>query len=205
MELSPNEIDWWCNHTTQQITEKYGIGTATVARTKKKYSIKTIRMPGSGSRTKTTGSYAKCKNSSCDETVWVIPSQPEKYCSRDCTYTCAEYRDKLSSIDKSYMQTETYSISKQKEDVSEYRRYANKVHKLSDKVYNENIDTINPDRHPRTLAGVEGGWQLDHIIEVRFGFDNGIPFVILCDPSNLRMLPWKENIARNKKDPTLIV
>ena len=142
MELSPNEIDWWCNHTKQQIIEKYGIGTATVARTKKKYSIKNIRMSGSGGTT--SGSYAKCKNSSCDEDVWVIPSQPEKYCSRDCTYTCVEYRHKLASMDKSYMQTEAYSITKQKEGVTEYRRYANKVHRLSDKVYNENIDNEKP-------------------------------------------------------------
>ena len=204
MKLSPKDIDWWRNHTNQEILEKYGISIANVSRTKKKYSIKNIRKSGSGSN-QTTGSYAKCKNSSCKEDVWVTPSRPEKYCSRDCTYTCVEYRDKLSSVDKSYMQTEAYSVAVQKEGVAEYRRYANKVHRLSDKVYNENIDTINPDRHPRTLSGVEGGWQLDHIIEVRFGFDNHIPYVVLCDISNLRMLPWKENLARNKKDQTLIV
>lgn len=198
MKLSPKDIDWWCNHTNQEIVEKYGITVASVVRTKKKYSIKNIRKSGSGGQI--TGSYAKCKNSNCEEEVWVTPSRPEKYCSRDCTFTCDEYRHKLSSMDKSYMQTERYSLSKQKDNVDEYRRYANKVHKLSDKVYRENLDTINPDGHPRTLAGVEGGWQLDHIIEVRFGFDNDIPPMVLCDPSNLRMLPWKDNLRRNRKD-----
>ena len=43
MKLSPKDIDWWCNHTNQEIVEKYGITVASVVRTKKKYSIKNIR------------------------------------------------------------------------------------------------------------------------------------------------------------------
>lgn len=197
MRLSTKDIDWWCNHTNQEISEMYDIGPSTVSLYKNKYSIKNKRKTGSGA--KANGSYTKCKNSSCDEQVWVTKSRPEKYCSRDCTWSCAEYLHKMRSRDTSYMQTEAYSISTRKEGVSEYRRYANKVHKLSDKVYNDNIDSINPDRRPRTLAGVEGGWQLDHIIEVRFGFDNGIPPEVLCDPSNLRMMTWQDNLARNRK------
>ena len=69
---------------------------------------------------------------------------------------------------------------------------------MSDKVYEENKHIINPDDRPRTLAGVEDGWQLDHIIEVRWGFDNNIPVEVLCEVENLRMLPWKKNLERNR-------
>jgi len=56
-----------------------------------------------------------------------------------------------------------------------------------------------PDSHPRTLAGVEGGYHLDHIIEVRIGFDWGIPPEELSKIENLRILPWRENLARNRR------
>jgi 5-methylcytosine-specific restriction endonuclease McrA len=67
-------------------------------------------------------------------------------------------------------------------------------------VYNENIDIINPERHPRTLCGVEGGWQLDHIIPIKECFDRGIPPREAASLTNLRMLPWKENLMRQYKN-----
>lgn len=69
--------------------------------------------------------------------------------------------------------------------------------RLSRKVYNENIDIINPERHPRTICGVEGGWQLDHIIPIKERFEKGISPEEASVLSNLRMLPWKENLMRN--------
>jgi len=57
----------------------------------------------------------------------------------------------------------------------------------------ENIDK------PRTLCGVEGGWQLDHIIPIKYGFDNNIPPELIADISNLQMLPWKDNRTKSDK------
>lgn len=79
----------------------------------------------------------------------------------------------------------------------EYKTYARKVHRLSGKVYNEHIDTINPNRYPRTLNGVEGGWQLDHIIPIKECYKQGKTPEEASDVSNLRMLPWKQNLMRN--------
>ena len=79
----------------------------------------------------------------------------------------------------------------------EYKTYARKVHRLSGKVYNENIDTINPERHIRTLNGVDGGWQLDHIIPIKECFMSGVPAEEAASLDNLRMLPWKDNLMRN--------
>jgi hypothetical protein len=79
---------------------------------------------------------------------------------------------------------------------SDYTRYANKVHRLSNKTYEENKDIINPEGHKRTLCGIDDGWQLDHIMTVRECFDKGITAEEASSISNLRMLPWKTNLMR---------
>jgi hypothetical protein len=80
---------------------------------------------------------------------------------------------------------------------AEYKTYARKVHRLSGKTYTENIDIINPNRYTRTLCGVEGGWQLDHIISIKECFIQGISPEKAAELDNLRMLPWKDNLMRN--------
>lgn len=79
----------------------------------------------------------------------------------------------------------------------DYKTYARKVHRFSGKTYAENIDIINPNRYPRTLCGVDGGWQLDHIISIKECYRKGITPQEAANVSNLRMLPWKTNLMRN--------
>ena len=63
----------------------------------------------------------------------------------------------------------------------------------------ENKKDLNPKNHPLTLCGVIGGYQIDHIITVKFGFESGISPEKLSQKNNLRILPWKENLKRNRK------
>lgn len=81
----------------------------------------------------------------------------------------------------------------------EYRRYLEKVRNLSEANYAEHIDIINPNRHPRTLAGVPGGYQLDHKISAKLGFKNGTKPEEIASVENLQMLPWRENIMKGWK------
>lgn len=141
----------------------------------------------------------KCKTCSNEIKVTPCNAHTRFYCSRKCMYECPEYLKKLKQTDKSYMQTDEYKDTLRKEDIKPYKKYAGAVHRLSQKVYEEHIDKINPNRYPRTICGVKDGYQLDHIIPVRFGFDNGISIEDMCDVSNLRMIPWKENLKRNRK------
>lgn len=76
---------------------------------------------------------------------------------------------------------------------SEFQQYRYEVQKLTEMNYRNNVDTINPDRHKRTRAGVEGGWQLDHIYSVHKGFLNNIKPSEIAKVENLQMLPWEEN------------
>lgn len=85
-----------------------------------------------------------------------------------------------------------------KPSTPEYRKYANKVHRLTRHTYNEHRAIINPNDYPRTLAGVPGGWQLDHKVSARYGFDNGWPAEQVAAAENLQMLPWRTNIKKGK-------
>jgi hypothetical protein len=134
-------------------------------------------------------------------TEWVAyikRDRERKYCSVNCykqTKKGKPFYD-ASKIDKSYMKTEEYSKTKRKPDTPAYKKYRNRVNILTEKTYKKYCDIINPEQHPRTLAGVEGGFQLDHIISVRFCFDNGITPEQCSAVENLQILPWKTNLLK---------
>jgi len=81
----------------------------------------------------------------------------------------------------------------------EFKRYKNKVHQLSHKIYQQNKTLINPENHPRTLAGVKEGWQLDHIKSIKQCFEEGVPPEQASSVGNLQMLPWENNIAKSTR------
>lgn len=82
---------------------------------------------------------------------------------------------------------------------SEFRKYRHKVGWLSEKAYVLNKDEINPNGYPRTLAGIEGGYQLDHIKSVKECYLEGIDPEIAACVTNLQMLPWLENLTKHAK------
>tara|TARA_R110000822_G_scaffold5031_5_gene21808 strand:+ start:27077 stop:27712 length:636 start_codon:yes stop_codon:yes gene_type:complete len=123
----------------------------------------------------------------------------KKHCSRKCLHLNPEYKQKLKNADKSYMQTEAYKNTKRKSSTPDFKRYKNEVHRLSEKTYQQNVAIINPEGYNRTLAGVPGGYQLDHIVEVRYGFEKNISAQVISSVDNLRMLTWQDNLARNRR------
>jgi hypothetical protein len=78
-----------------------------------------------------------------------------------------------------------------------FKRYKNRVHQLSNRTYYRHQLIINPCNHPRTLAGVEGGWQLDHIISVKECYKLGLSEEQASALENLQMLPWKTNLLKS--------
>lgn len=55
------------------------------------------------------------------------------------------------------------------------------------------------DFNKRGKMGVSGSYQIDHIIPIKYGFDNNINEELISDVSNLRFIPWEENIKKGKK------
>lgn len=84
---------------------------------------------------------------------------------------------------------------KWRETASEWKVYKSKVSSLTRENYKKHKNKINPNNLPRGKAGKEGAYHLDHIVPVRFCFENNIPPEVCADPSNLQMLHWNDNVG----------
>ena len=49
------------------------------------------------------------------------------------------------------------------------------------------------------LCGIEGAYQLDHIVSIDEGYATGISPEQIADISNLQIIPWEENRAKSNK------
>ena len=126
-----------------------------------------------------------CIGKDCTNTFTVVPSQTKKYCSHSCQQRTANVAAKGIGSRKI-----------RNPATPEYKKYARQVHGLSQKIYEQNKQLINPNNHPRTLCGIKDGWQLDHIIPIKECFEKGLTPQEAAQVSNLRMLPWKDNLMR---------
>lgn len=84
--------------------------------------------------------------------------------------------------------------------------YKSTVTSLSRKNYIDYKNTINPNNFPRGKAGVKGAYHLDHIVPIRWCFDNHVPAEICAHQSNLQMITWRSNVgSRDRiKENTII-
>lgn len=81
------------------------------------------------------------------------------------------------------------------ETASDWKLYKSKVAELTRLTYNKHKSIINPNNFPRGKAGVEGAYHVDHIVPIRFCFDNNIPIEVCADITNLQMIGWRENVG----------
>lgn len=184
-----NEIDILKDNTKtiKEIADILKCSTATVSRKRKKYGIKLKK--GSKKGKKRPWQIKKeiryCKQ--CNSIFEATPSNSKIYCSSSCAG---------KSADKSYMQTEEYKEKLKKPYTPEFRRFRNRVTKLSEKTYQENVDIINPKGYIRTVCGVENGYQLDHILSVKKCYEAGMTPEETSRLENLQILPWKTNLLK---------
>ncbi len=76
---------------------------------------------------------------------------------------------------------------------TEFKKYQNRVHKLTKKIKHL-IEGYDEKKHGK--MGILGAYQIDHIIDIKYGFDNNISPEKIADISNLRFIPWEENIKK---------
>lgn len=181
--------------TNEIVCANLGISISTLLRLRK--SLGLVIGPGRGAKkgvsnpNRSRRESRTCRRSGCTNTFNIKLSSTKQYCSHSCHTKCMDY---------SFHSTPEAKLKRKLRadpSVPEYQRYASLVHRLSGAVYLKNIDIINPERHPRTRCGVDGGWQLDHITTIRESFDKGIAPEDVSSLNNLRMLPWKQNLMRN--------
>lgn len=75
----------------------------------------------------------------------------------------------------------------------DFKKYQNKVHRLTRKVQHL---VEGYDKSKQGKMGQLGAYQVDHIVDIKWGFDNSTPAEIIADISNLQFIPWEDN---NKK------
>ena len=75
----------------------------------------------------------------------------------------------------------------------EFKKYQHKVHKLTHKIKHL-IEGYDETKHGR--MGKPGAFQIDHIIDIKFGFDNNISVEEIADIKNLRFITWEENLKK---------
>lgn len=107
----------------------------------------------------------------------------------ECPICAKQYRTNILNAD-----SERRS-AKWRQTATEWQIYKSEVTKLTRINYNTNKHSINPDNLPTGRAGTEGAYHVDHIIPIRYCFNNKIPVHICADKSNLQMLGWRENVG----------
>jgi hypothetical protein len=80
---------------------------------------------------------------------------------------------------------------------SEWQLYNRQTRRLTERVYKQHRELVNPNNYPRKTGG--DGYHLDHIIPVAYGFVNNIPPEEIAKAENLQMLPWRANMSKGKK------
>jgi hypothetical protein len=89
-----------------------------------------------------------------------------------------------------------------REDLPEFQKYRAEVTSYARRFKTEISLMENYDK--RGMNGVEGAYQLDHKVSVRFGFNNNIPTEIIGHIANLHFIPWKENLLKKDACSTTI-
>lgn len=83
-----------------------------------------------------------------------------------------------------------------RETAPEWKLYRSTVTSLTRTEYAKHKATINPNNYPTGRCGIEGAYQLDHIVSVKYGFINSIPPELIAHYTNLQMLPWEDNLLK---------
>lgn len=84
-------------------------------------------------------------------------------------------------------------------DPKSWKQYQNDCHYASTKVFEANLQLFNPSGQERTVAGVEGGYQLDHILPKAVGYKLNIPYELISHIDNLQFIPWEQNRGHGAK------
>lgn len=158
--------------------------------------IKTIKVDVKHLKPKSNVS-VKCKCDECDEIYTQRFSR-----NKDVCYPCRK-SDSLKGNDYGKF-NKGIPIPKMQGNLhprwnphkSEKRKYAYQCNLVTKQF---DLSVLSNSDKPRGLCGIEGAYQLDHIIPIQYGFENNIDPKIIGHINNLRFIPWEENnFKRNK-------
>jgi hypothetical protein len=105
-----------------------------------------------------------------------------------------QYTGEKSSAVQTILKERNITYDEYLSTIPEWKRYYNEVQRIT----NQQPITIleNYNKRGRAKHGTDA-YHLDHIISIKYGFDNDIDPSIIGNISNLRMIPWLENLKKS--------
>ena len=100
-----------------------------------------------------------------------------------------EHIKKMSATKAGYNTFSDYMKDLDKK--KKYYREVRRITREQDISILENYDKL------RGLCGVDGAYQLDHIIPVSRGYEQGIPAKTIGCIDNLQIIPWRDNLLKS--------
>lgn len=86
-------------------------------------------------------------------------------------------------------------------NIKGYKRFCVDVRRLTEQNYVKFMRIINPLNLPRTLNGVVGGYQIDHIKSVKQCWNECWTAEQAASVDNLQMITWQENSKKRDFSP----
>jgi hypothetical protein len=126
---------------------------------------------------------ANKQNAVCNSCSSKIYKKSWQYVVKD------EHIKKMAAKKAGYETYEDYM-----KDLNNKKRYYREVRKITRK---QDISMLENYDKMRGLCGIEGAYQLDHIIPVSVGYEKNIPAEKIGDISNLQIIPWKDNLLKS--------
>lgn len=80
-----------------------------------------------------------------------------------------------------------------------YKLYKSKVLSYTLSNFKDEVERL-PNYHLRGNMGVDGAYNIDHRVSIKYGYDNNIPYQIIGHIENLEMIPWEENTTKRESN-----
>ena len=114
----------------------------------------------------------------------------EKFNNRKNKFKVSISREKTLKKRRRIMEDKGLWIKKNEK--TDWELYKNKVWYITNKQDLESLEFFNK----RGPTGTKGSYHLDHVISIKYGFDNNIAEEVIGNINNLQMLQWKENLSK---------
>lgn len=108
-----------------------------------------------------------------------------------------EHIKKMAATKAGYETFEAYQS-----DLDQRKKYYRQVRKLTKQQPIHQLKNYNKLITNRGLNGTNGAYQLDHIIPVSRGYEQGLPPEKVADLTNLQIIPWKDNLLKSNRHLT---
>jgi len=132
-----------------------------------------------------------CKNKKCNNTVRFL-NFSEGY-RTFCSIKCSKNPEEIKNINL------FNGVNKITKGIPNKKKiYQKQVREITRLTYEINKMIINPNNYKLGKMGVDGAYQIDHIVSINYGFENNISPEVIGGLSNLRVVPWRVNAVKNK-------